>query len=164
MGALSERDRRNRDRFACDPEAIAVTMLLGLTIGVTGSVAVALGSHLLYPLTHPGVAQPALWLEVYVSTLFGLLFSLAGVLGAAGAVAVAGRRLRATRSRQAAVAAAGAVLAVVVAVASVSPAFTIAADGFAATISLVLVAASAFGLMLIRASAHTMPRPTGSGS
>ena len=161
MGTLSAHDRHDRDRFACDPEAIAVTMLLGLAIGVTGSVAVTAGSHLLYPLTHPGVAQPALGLEVYVSTLLGLLFSLAGVLGAAGAVAVTGRRWRATRSRQAAVAAAGAVLGVVVAVSFVSPPFTIAPDGFTATITLSLVAASAFGLMLVRASTHTMPRPTG---
>ena len=135
----------------CNPGAVVLTMTLGMCVGLATSTMLTIGSHVLGAVSHPDVAAPVLGLELYFSTLGGLVISLAAVAGATIALAIAYRRWP-SRLGQGVVAGIGASSAVLALLAFRGPA--IIPDAGAVVGILACVAASAFCLTCIRARAH----------
>jgi hypothetical protein len=136
----------------CNPGAVAITMVLGMCVGLATSTLLTIGSHVFEAVSHPDVAAPVLGLELYFSTLGGLLISTAAVAGATIALAIT-YRWWSSRLGQGAVAGIGASIAVLALLAFRGPA--IIPDAGAVVGILACVGASAFGLTCIRARAHT---------
>lgn len=148
MGALSERETTN-----CNLGAVAFTMVLGVFLGVLSSVVLAVGSHVFHAIANPGVASPSLVFELILTSVGGLLFSLAAVVGAAVALAATDLRSQNSRFVQGGIAGIGAVLAGLGVIAFLGQTATFGLPGAASLLA--FVAVSAFGLMCARAKAYT---------
>jgi len=147
MGTLSQ-----RQTITCDPGAILLTIVLGVCFGLVSSVVWAVVDHVIYAIANPGVAVPFIGLGVYLAVVGGLLLSSVAVVGAAVALAVVDHRLKSSRFVQGGIAGVGAALAGLGLLVNLGP--TVVLDGGGTAGILVFVAAAAFALMCIRASAH----------
>ena len=152
MGTVSE-----RETTFCNPGAVAVTMVLGLVLGVISSVVLAVGAHALHIIANPGVASSSLVLELIFATVGGLLFSLAALVGAAVALGLTDHRLRYSRFVQGGIAGIGAGLAGLGMFAFIGQTATLYPVGVAGLLAFVMV--SAFGLMSARSNTHTSTTP-----
>ena len=149
--------RRERATTICNPGAVVFTMVLGVLLGVISSVVLAVGAHVFHAITNLGVASPSLVSELIFTTVGGVLFSLAAIVGATVALGLTDRRLRYSRFVQGGIAGIGAGLAGLGVFAFLGQTATLYPGGVAGLLA--VVAATAFGLMCARANAHTSTTP-----
>ena len=147
MGTLSQ-----RQTATCNPGAVVFTMALGVCLGLVSSAVWAVGAHLIYAFANPSLASPSIVLELYVATVGGLLLSLVAVVGATVALASTDHRLQSSRFVQGSIAGVGAAHSGLGLFVLLGP--TVVLDRGEIAGMLAFVAASSFGLMCIRASAH----------
>ena len=141
-----------RPKTTCSPGAVALTMVLGVCLGLASSMVWAVGQHVIYAIANPRVASPFIGLELYITVVGGLLLSSVAVVGAAVALAITDHRLYLSRYAQGGIAGVGAALAGLGLFVSLGP--TVALGGGSIAGILAFVAAASFGLMCSRAEAH----------
>lgn len=143
----------------CNGGAIALTFGFGVLLGGVAGILIAIGSYFVSELTrNNAIASPSLLMSVMFSATGGTFFGFVAAIGAAVALLVADFRLKRSRLVQALIAGIGATLPCIGLLVYMEQLGT-TVDYAGSIWIFLLVFASAYGLMAIRAGKHKVAVP-----
>lgn len=141
-------------RTNCSVGDIVLTFALGVLLGATAGVVLAVGSHFIHEFTTSNaIATQSLLVSIVMSAIGGTLFGFIAAIGAVVALLVGDFRLNRSRWAQALIAGIGATLPSIALVVFIEQQGAMV-DYMGTIWVFALVFISAFALMMIRAANH----------